>query len=189
MRVAIARYTAPLMNWFSNLSQREKFLIGGGICAIIPIFAYQLAYLPIKELFTTQSQTLAKLEEDYKTVPFILDRYKRFHAKKSQIEDEFREVEIKEGEQSFLENILSGKVDAGFDIAPGQARTFGGNYEQAPFNVRFSTASLAGLVDVLTEISTGKKRLLITSLNVSRDTNGDKLRVELAVSSIRQLKT
>lgn len=189
MRITIERYLAPVKQWFKNLSGREKVIIGGGLCALIPIFVYQLAYLPVKELVEDQTSVLSKLQEDYKTVPFILDRYRRFNTKKQQIENEFKEVEIKEGEQPFLESILTDKVDAGFDITPDPVRTFGGNYEQAPFKVRFSTANINKLVEVLTEISTGKKRLLITGLNVSKDTNGDKLRVELNVSSIRQLKT
>ena len=87
-----------------------------------------------------------------------------------------------------MKNILSGKVDAGFDITPGQTRAFGGSYEQAAFTVRFSTSSLSTLVDLLKEITTGAKRMLLTSLAVSKDPSGERLRVEISVSSIRQIK-
>lgn len=184
----IKKYRDSALVWLKNLSLRERLLLIGGVIVLIPVLLYKMAYLPSYEAFSAQYQTLTKLQEDYKTIPFILDRYKRSRTKKEQIENEFKEVEIKEGEQSHLETILSGKVDSGFDISPAPSQAFGGNYEQAIFNVRFTTQSIESLVKVLTEVSTGDKRMLITSLNLSKDINGEKLRVELGVSSIRQIK-
>lgn len=178
----------PVTDWFRALTLREKALIGGGIAVAIPIMLYQGIYLPTVAAFSAQSDLLETISQDLKTVPHILDRYKRLKGKKDQIENEFRQVEIKEGEQSLLENILSGKVDPGFDITPISTTNFGGSYEQANFNVRFSTGSLSNVVDILSEISTGKKRMLLTNLNLSKDSSGEKLRVELGVSSIRQAK-
>lgn len=190
MRIKEQLFTSiqPVFTWARSLSFREKILIGSGIAAIIPIAIYQIAYLPTLEAFKDQTISLEKVSQDLKTVPHILDRYRRFKAKKDQIENEFRQVEIKEGEQSLLENILSGKVDSGFDITPISTTNFGGSYEQANFNVRFTTTSLASVVDILSEISTGKKRMLLTNLSLSKDSSGEKLRVELGVSSIRQAK-
>lgn len=176
------------MNWIRSRTSRERGIIVLAIASLVPIMAYELVIVPAKNAFAAQTQTIEKLTEDYKTVPFILDRYRRFQSSKDRIETEFRQVEIKEGEQSLLEGILSGKVDDGFVISPGQTRAFGGEYEQAGFNVRFTTGSVQSLANVLTDITTGNKRMLITSITVTKDPNGDKLRIEAGVSSIRRLK-
>lgn len=188
MRVkeSIASSIRPLVEKFQSLSSRERSLILGGVLVAIPIFAYQIAIVPAKEAFTKQTVEFEKLNQDLKALPHVLDRYKKFKARKEQLEQEFREVEIKEGEQSLLETILSNKVEPGFDISPTQTTPFGGTYEQASFNVRFTVSSLNVLVEILNEISTGKKRMLLTTLSLSKDTAGEKLRVELGVSSIRQ---
>jgi hypothetical protein len=178
-----------IFQYYQNLSQREKLLVIGGVLVLAPLFINTLLIKPIYEKFKAQTAALAQLESDIKTVPFILDRYRRFAAKKTDLENEFKQVEIKEGEQSLLENIVSGKVDPGFDITAGQTRNFGGSYEQAAFTVRFSISSLSTLVDLLKEITTGAKRMLLTSLTISKDPSGEKLRVEISVSSIRQIKS
>ena len=169
-----------------RFSMREKALIGGCVLVIIPFCIYEYAILPVREAFSEQEKRIAKLTDEYKSVPFILDRYTRLKQKRDQLETEFKEVEIKEGEQSLLENILSGKVDVGFDIVAGGTHAFGGSYEQANFTVRFTTSSLSSVVSVLKEVSTGSKRLIITTLLLSRDPNADKIKVEVGVSSIRQ---
>jgi hypothetical protein len=188
MRLNIKKYIESLLGWYNGLSSREKLLIWAGVLALTPIFISELVVSPVKQVFVTQSQQLESLKSDLKTVPHILDRYRKVSKKKQDIEKEFQQVEIKEGEQTLLETILSGKVDAGFDINPGVIRAFGGNYEQASFSVRFTITSLNGLIDLLTEISTGAKRMLLTSLSVSKDPSGDRLRVEISVSSIRKIK-
>jgi hypothetical protein len=173
---------------FESLSQREQYLVLGGFAVVIPLFLHALLIKPVIENFREQRVALEQLDSDFKTIPFVLDRYRKFARKKTDLEREFKQVEIKEGEQSLLENILSGKVDPGFDITAGQTRNFGGNYEQAAFTVRFSTSRLATVVELLTEITSGAKRMLLTSLSISRDPSGEKLRVEISVSSIRQVK-
>jgi hypothetical protein len=180
------KYKDKIIDWYKGLSIREKVLILGGLTALSPIFLNELIFKPVSGVISSQSAQLEQLKADFKTVPHILDRYKKVSTKKEEIEKEFQQVEIKEGEQTLLENILSGKVEPGFDINPGQVRSFGGSYVQSPFTVRFSISSLSALIDLLTEISTGAKRMLLTSLSVSKDPSGDKLRVEITVNSIRK---
>ena len=191
MNAAIGTISKPvtfIKNYLAQRTPREKVLIYGGLGVLIPLFLNQLAIKPVIGAFQDQTQTLEQLRQDFQTTPFILDRYRKVAQKKQDIENEFKQVEIKEGEQSLLETILTGKVDAGFDITPGQTRGFGGSYEQASFQVRFTTTSLSTLVDLLKEITTGAKRMLLTSMSISKDASGEKLRVELSVSSIRKLK-
>ena len=97
----------PVTAKFQALSSRERSLILGGIMLAIPILLYEMAVVPAREAFSEQTQAYEKISQDLKALPHVLDRYKRFKARKEQLEQEFREVEIKEGEQSLLENILS----------------------------------------------------------------------------------
>ena len=188
VKAKILEVLDPGIKGFKRLSSREQFIIVGGISLIIPVALYQTMYIPAYDAFVEQSETIKRIQQDFSTVPFVLARYKKLKAKKDHIEEEFKQVEIKEGEQSLLENLLSGKVEAGFDITPMPPQPFGGNYEQANFSVRFTTSSLSNVVDILTEISTGKKRMLLTTMSLSKDSTGEKLRVELGVSSVRQIK-
>ena len=149
-----------LQAYYNSLSQRERLLVLGGVLVLAPLFLTHLVIKPVVAQFSQQSTALAQIESDIKTLPFILDRYQKFASKKADIESEFKQVEIKEGEQSLLENILSGKVDAGFDITPGQTRAFGGSYEQAAVTVRFSTSSLSTLVVTWTALDTPSESLL-----------------------------
>ena len=173
---------------YKKLSNREKAIIWGGVLLLGPLFLNQLVVKPVRERLEVQAQNLEQLQQDLRTIPHILNRYLQVAAKKSAIENEFRQVEIKEGEQSLLETILTGKVDPGFSIDPSPPRAFGGNYEQASFAVRFTTNSLQTLVALLTEITTGSKRMLLTSLVIGKDPTGEKLRVDISVSSIRKLR-
>lgn len=175
--------------WYTGLSGREKALILGSLCILVPMFFYSLLFKPVRETFKAQSESLAKVEQDLKAIPHILDRYKRLKKKKDQIEAEFKEVDISEGEKTFLENILSGKVEPGFQINPISTTPFGGNYEQSSFAIKFTTPSLQNVVDVLSAISTGKKRMLLTSVVISKPRTADKLDVQVSASSIRAQKS
>lgn len=177
---------SPIYSWYIRLSYREKGIIISGILVLVPLFGNEILVKPIRLQFDRQSLEINQLKQDVQTIPFILDRYLKVATKRSQIEEEFKQVEIKEGEQSLLETILTGKVDPGFDITPGPVRAFGGSYEQASFTVRFSVSSLGALVSLLSEITTGGKRMLLTSASIAKDASGEKLKIELTVSSIRR---
>lgn len=178
---------AYIANWYTTLSGRERSLIFASLAVIIPLSVYSMIYKPVNQKFHDQQLILTKMEQDLKAIPHILDRYTRFNQKKDEIEAEFKEVDISEGEKTFLENILTGKVEPGFQITPATTTPFGGNYEQASFAIKFTTTSLQNVVDVLTAISTGKKRMLLTTVTISKPRTGDKLEVQLNASSIRAL--
>lgn len=181
-------FRAKVTAWYLSLSSREKMLIIGSVAIAVPLTLHSFVYKPIREKFAAQRELLVKMEQDLKTIPHILDRYSRFKKQKDEIEAEFKEINITEGEKTFLENIITGKVDPGFQISPATTVPFGAAYEQATFSIKFNTSSLQNVVDVLTAISEGKKRMLLTSVTITKLRTGDKLEVQLSASSIRPLQ-
>ena len=176
--------------WYRGLTPRERYVLIPLAAAFVVSYISYSVYIPLRDAFDAQATELEKVEQDLKTLPFVLNRYQRLVARKSQIEEEYKEVEIAEGERTFLEKVVQEKVGnaSGFEINLRPVSSFGGNYQQAPFSVKFYTSNLQSVVDFLTEVVLGKKRLLLTKIDINKSRAGDRLEVDVDVSSIRKIK-
>lgn len=189
MKVGLKPITAAVVTWFTKLSQREKVIVV--VAALIGIvFGVHALYEPIQIAFEEQRVQLAKIETDKKTVEIVLDRYQKLVQKKRALESRYQEFEIKEGVLSYLERLVKekGKVpDGKYKITSNKEREFGGSYEQAPFTIKFDTASMPDLVEFLNEVVQGAQPLILTRIDLTKSPVTSLLTVEVDVSTIRKV--
>lgn len=174
---------------FQALTQREKAIIVLAVSVALFMLCYQI-YEPIRRVFREQADQLVALEGSMKTVAPGIERYVKLRARRDGIEEEYKEVEFKEGALSHLENLVKGKagVTAGFTIKDNPPKEFGGNYEQTLFNIKFTTTNLESLVEFLRELTYGAKPLVVSKVDIQKSKFADRLEVDVDASSIRRLK-
>ena len=179
-----------LRDEYTKLSARERALTLGAIGAIVFLIVWQ-GYEKVSDVFRLQNTAISIAEQDLAEVRERLTRYTLLQQRRSSIEEQFKEVEIKEGVRSHLESVLRTKANVSqgaYTIKDLPPIEFGGSYEQAPFAVKFTIGSVQGLIDFLKELAQGPKPLMLTGLEIKREPIGDKLRVSVDVSSIRRVK-
>lgn len=189
LKVGLKPITAAVVTWFTKLSQREKVIVVAAALIGI-VFGIHALYEPIQIAFEEQSVQLAKIETDKKTVEIVLDRYQKLVQKKRALESRYQEFEIKEGVLSYLERLVKekGKVpDGKYKITSNKEREFGGSYEQAPFTIKFDTASMPDLVEFLNEVVQGAQPLILTRIDLTKSPVTSLLTVEVDVSTIRKV--
>lgn len=173
---------------YAKLSARERLIVLGAVLVLGLLTLYKL-YEVTEEAFAEQSAKVEKLERDMKTVAFELGNYAKAKARKEAIEKVYKEVEIKEGALSHLENLVRTKANipqGQFTITERPARKYGLNYEQLSFTIKFTTVNLQHLLDFLKELSYGDKPLIVADLKLTKNRISQSLEVELNVSSMRQ---
>ncbi|MBN8550584.1 MAG: type II secretion system protein M [Deltaproteobacteria bacterium] len=180
-RMLFAKYQA--------LTAREKVIIIVAAIVAVFILLYQV-YEPIRRIFTQQKEQLSTLDASMKTVAPGIERYVKLRARRDAIEEEYKEVEFKEGALSHLENLVRNKagISSGFTIKDNPPKEFGGNYEQTLFNIKFTTTNLETLVAFLSELTNGAKPLVVSKIDIQRSKFADRLEVDVDASSIRRLK-
>ena len=180
-------FLGKLLDSFRKLSRREQGLVGGAFAVLLVVVGY-LVYEPIQDSFDHQALALTEARGRTKTVGGTLERYLKLKAKRDSIESRYREVEFKEGALSHLENLIRTKamVNSGFNIKDSPPRPFGGSYEQVPFSVHFQTSNLDSLIDFLREVVHGPRPLILGKIDLQRSRLGDRLDVDLDISSLRK---
>ncbi len=182
-----SKYLEAALQKFATLSERERLLIIGSAAVIFSLAATQLIASSIS-LFETQSRSITLAEEDIRTLPTVLERYTRLRARRDAIETQYRQVAMKEGALSYIEELIKSKlklVRPNFDIKDPAARPFGGQFEQLPYILKLSTTDIDALVDFLKEIVEGAKPLILSRLELQRRAGSERLEVEMDISSIR----
>ncbi len=178
-----------LYSKFQALTQREKVIIVVAATVSVFMLSYQI-YEPIRRLCREQTEQMVALESSMKTVAPGIERYVKLRARRDSIEEEYREVEFKEGALSHLENLVRNKagITAGFTIKDNPPKEFGGNYEQTLFNIKFTTTNLETLVEFLKELTYGAKPLVVSKVDIQKSKFADRLEVDVDASSIRRTK-
>lgn len=174
---------------FQALTQREKIIIYVSLVVVAFMGLYQV-YEPVRRVFTQQMQQISDLEAVMKNVGPSVERYVKFKARRDSIEEEYKEVEFKEGALSHLETLVRNKagISTGFTIKDTPPREFGGNYEQTLFSIRFTTTNLQALIDFLQELIHGSRPLIVSKIDIQKSRFADRLEVEVDASSIRRVK-
>lgn len=181
------QYWSQAKTQFAALSGRERSLIVLCLVAIGFIGLYQI-YEPIDAAFRAQAQKLAQIEANVKALGPALERFAKLRTRRDAIEQEYREVEFKEGALSHLENLVKVKagVNAGFTIKDAPPKEFGGEYEQTTFSIKFTTSNFPALIDFLRELTHGTRPMILGRLDVQRSRFAERLEVDIEVSSIRR---
>lgn len=175
---------------YDNFSGREQMLLVGGL-GIFLLLATMAIVQPIQNLFSEQSLQLVEAENNVREMASAINRYQRLVQRRTEIERDFQSVEIKESALSLLEGLIKGKAgisQGAFTIKEQAPKPFGNNYLQTFFAVKFSTTDYPRLIDFLQEMVDGPKPLVLKRLDVKRNRGGDKLDVDLEVSSITKEK-
>ena len=174
---------------FKALTQREKIIIIVAVCAAVFMGLYQI-YEPIRESFKAQTAKLVTLDENMRGVGVSIERYMKLKARRDKIEAEYKGIEFKEGALSHLETMLRSKsgITNGFQIKDNQPKEFAGNYEQTPFNIKFTTVSLDSLIDFLKELTHGPRPLIVSKIDLQKSKFADRLEVDIDASSIKRVK-
>lgn len=174
---------------YQALTVREKVIIIVAAAVALGILLYKI-YEPIQRVFVQQKDELSTLSASMQTVAPQVERYVKLRARRDAIEEEYKEVEFKEGALSHLENLVRNKagISSGFTIKDNPPKEFGGNYEQTLFNIKFTTTNLETLVAFLGELTNGAKPLVVSKVDIQRSKFADRLEVDIDASSIRRVK-
>lgn len=174
---------------FQGLTKREKAIILVAAVVVAFMGLYQI-YEPIRASFRSQSERLATLEANMKGVGLSIERYMKFKARRDKIEEDYKGIEFKEGALSHLENLVRSKagIATGFTIKDNPPKEFAGNYEQTPFNIKFTTTNLESLIEFLKELARGPRPLIISKIDLQKSRFADRLEVDVDASSIRRIK-
>jgi hypothetical protein len=175
---------------FVALSGRERVSIVVCLVAVGLMGLYQI-YEPIDAGFRAQSQKLAQIEASVKSLGPALERFAKLRTRRDAIEQEYREVEFKEGALSHLENLVKVKagISAGFTIKDAPPKEFGGDYEQTTFSIKFTTSNFPALIEFLRELTHGARPMILGRLDVQRSRFAERLEVDIEVSSIRRTRS
>lgn len=176
--------------WFQKLSSREQQLIILAALAVTVMLVYGVGNKTY-QAFETINSNLSYANEELTTVSNLLSQYSKAKSQRDRIENEFRSVEFKEGELTYLEELIKKKLNlnSGFTITPRAVTKFGINYEQHPFTVKFSLSDLKLIMEFLNEIVSGPQPLLLTRLDIRMTRNGETLEVDMDVSSIKEARS
>jgi hypothetical protein len=181
-----------------KLSPREQALLLLAVLGVLAYFFFQLTSA-VRQRFADQAAELEKIEAMRHEVlgssegdrsPGALQRYLELKSRKGALEAQFKDADIKEGERSYIENLLRTKagVSERYDIKDEPLKDFGTDYQLAPFTVRFTAMSLKGNIDFLRELTNGPHPLVITELDARKGQVGDKVNITIGLLSIHKVK-
>ena len=171
-----------VVEWVIALSVREKAILAVAALMIVTYLSY-LIIVPVRAAFVSQNDELARLSSELEGVDRVLDTYVKLKQRRDQIEQEYSDIEVKEGD---LERIIREKIGTSTipTIRAAEPEEFGGNFQQTSFKVSFQVTSVSSLVDLLKELVSGKSPVILTRFEMQR--RPDRLDVEIEVSSIRR---
>ena len=170
-----------------KLSPREKGLLAVAVFVGFIMLSYKVV-TDIKTAFAEQTAAIEALNQSQAEVIQNLGRFTVLNARKTQIETDYAKVEIQEGARSYLENLVRTKalVSTGYTIKDMPVSEFGGDFELAPFSIKFTANTLQALTDFLTEIVHGQHPVVLTELDFRKARGGERMEVSLDISSIKR---
>jgi len=179
---------ARSLEYLHKLTFREKTIIA--VClALALVFGLYNMYQPLKASFARQSAQIEKLQTDSETVTHLLNRHLELSTRKNEIEGAYQQIAGRGGMLSYIEGVITNKMSiqqSDFEIREQATRSFAGDFEQAPFLIKFNTQDFPKLVEFLAELAHGPRPLIISRLDLKKTRAGDALEVEIDVSSLRR---
>ena len=179
---------ATVAAYIRKMQPREKML------ALIAFFAFVIIggnelMSSVTETFEDQQARLDKITSEMDLVSAALSRFTTLKQRQRAVEEAYKEVEFEGPALSYLEKLLKEKagIASGFTIRDKPSRQFGGDYEQTPYTIKFTTVDMNRLVEFLKELTEGSRPVLLASLNLKPKPGKDSIDVELEISSIKRI--
>jgi hypothetical protein len=171
-----------------KLSLREKLLCFAAFIAVAS-FVVSWSVENVRQRFEVQSLEIESSQRAVQEVAKGLVLYAQLSEKKRAIEERYKQIEIAEGVRSHIEELLKtrGGITSGYTIREQPTTSFGGNYELAPYSIRFSSTSVSNVITFLGELVHGPKPLILTDLEIKRTRIGDRLDININVNTIRRI--
>lgn len=186
----LQKIVEQVSRYWNGISLREKGLIVGAAIVIVAMFA-QDRYVAISAAFSEQSRQLQDVQEKAKALGDTLAQYNALRVRRDTIEAELKKVEIPEGVSTYLEALVKehlGKDYVGLEIPDSPPALVGDRFQETKHSLKLTTTKFEKLVELLKAIGTGKKPLAIKRLDLRRSPRGDNIRVELDVSTIKEIE-
>ena len=189
MRERLQQMVSLVRDHLNKLSLRERVFLVACVLVVGGIGMYEFIITPFSAALEAQSAKMEGVQRSVGTLKVLLDRHHRLQEKRQAIEEQYREVEIKEGVRAHLESLVKSKagIASGYVIKSVRDQPFGMNYGQETFLVKFETVNFPATVDFLEEIVYGKRPLILTRLDLKKGRNAENVAVEVDVSSIKKL--
>ena len=172
----VADVYSLLKEQYSKLSPEKQKLSLAVLIGIPIVIAFSI-YSPIIEAFSSQSIELEEIQKKVTSViPVELKNHFRLKNLRSDIEKEYKQIELHEGTLSYLEKLVKDQIGVNqdyFSIDDNQPpQPFGSIFERTPFTIRFKTSNLEKMTSFLKELSYGKQPFLITKLDMTKTYSG-----------------
>lgn len=189
MQALLKPYLDKIKAWYLALSKREKVMVAVPIAGVVIFVLHSSIYLPLSSTLGKQKLQLEETTQNIKIVAAMIDKHEKLKARRAAIEEEYKEIEIKESGITLLEKMISKHLNLpsrSFDIRPSDPQAFGGNFEKTSYIIKFSTNELPKLVAFLEELVHGSAPMILKRLDL-KVSGSNALDIEIDASSIRRV--
>ena len=170
-----------------TLIERGAFFV---TLILVAFLSYDWIVTPVTKQFKIQKRELAKLRQEYASVPTVLETYLGLSQRRELIEKKYRGVSFEGGVLSHIEKLVVdvAKIEnrSDFKIVSKPEKEFGGSYIHEPLRIELTTTSMEDLTNFLGELVRGERPLVLTRLQFKKSNTTSKLAVQLDVSNFRR---
>jgi len=180
---AAATTIVKILKYFQSLSSREQLIIiVAGLTALLMVTA-QGASL-IKKAFSKQYDSLVALQLNAENLGSLIPTYLTTLKRKQEIEAQYEQIGPSDGSLSYLERTITSIMGVSPEISSLPTRPFGVRYQQIPFRVQFRTRESEKLFSLLSTLTRGTQKYLISRIEISPRTIDKQLEVIMELSSL-----
>lgn len=178
-----------ILQSFSELSGREKFLIAAAACGLF-LFIGHSGVSTLKESLASKKRLQIVRERELQDINFLLERHSFLSGKLDGIQKSFQEAqmtfeEVTKEIDSIVKKSLGDKSD--YDLKkPRSPSQLGLNFEKQEFSLKVKAAELEQLVKLLFSLEQGESPLFLGKIDLRRSAKSDLFTLTLELFSVRE---
>jgi hypothetical protein len=138
----------------------------------------------IKKAFSKQYDSLIALQLNAEDLGSLIPTYLTTLQRKQEIEAQYEQIGPSDGSLSYLERTITSIIGVSPEISSLPARPFGVRYQQIPFRVQFRTRESEKLFSLLSALTRGTQKYLISRIEISPRTIDKQLEIVMELSSL-----
>ncbi len=180
---------AKFVKWMKSLTQKEHILLAVA-CVFVLFWLSGIVYESVTGKLDKHEKTLKTELTKLKSVPEVIETNIKLRKRKAEVEEKLKGVELSQGGLAHLEQLIKTKAkisEKDFSIKPKSTRKISERFEQTPYSVKMEVTEYKNLLSFLRELVNGPKRMVLNTLNLTKSRNGQKLAVDLEVSSLKRI--